>query len=66
MRQREQSEERTSFQESGPYDPKIDSRADVAMVYGLNETFEQRLARWREAGYRVHVMTGVAWGGYQN
>jgi len=36
------------------------------MVYGLNETFEERLCGWREAGYRVHVMTGVAWGSYQD
>ncbi len=66
MREHKQDEERTSFQEAAPYDPKTDSRADVAMVYGLNETFETRLARWREAGYRIHVMTGVAWGQYQD
>ncbi len=64
MRIHPSSEERTSFQEARAYDPKTDSRADVAMVYGLDPSFEQRLARWREAGYRVHVMTGVAWGGY--
>ena len=29
MRQQKPSEERTSFQESGPYDPRIDSRADI-------------------------------------
>ena len=66
MRIRIQEEERTSFQEAGPYGPAIDSRADVAMVYGLNKTFTERVARWREAGYRIHVMTGVSWGGYQD
>jgi hypothetical protein len=66
MRKHQRSEERTAFQESGPYYPVTDSRADVAIVYGLNETFENRVARWREAGYRIHVMTGVAWGGYQD
>jgi hypothetical protein len=66
MRKHKRDEERTSFQEAAPYDPKTDSRADVAMVYGLNETFEARLARWQEAGYRIHVMTGVAWGQYQD
>ncbi|MBN1876912.1 MAG: hypothetical protein JXA33_22005 [Anaerolineae bacterium] len=66
MRKHDQTEERTSFQESSPYDPMTDSRADVAMVYGLNETFEERVARWRQAGYRIHVMTGVAWGQYQD
>ena len=66
MRKHKQAEERTSFQEAAPYDPQTDSRADVAMVYGLNDTFEERLARWRQAGYRIHVMTGVAWGQYQD
>jgi hypothetical protein len=66
MRKRIQSEERTSFQEAGDYDPVLDSRADVAMVYGINESFEKRVAHWREAGYRVHVMTGIAWGGYED
>ena len=66
MRKRIQSEERTSFQEAGDYDPVLDNRSDVAMVYGINESFEKRVAHWREAGYRVHVMTGVSWGGYQD
>ena len=65
MRKHDRSEERTAFQESSPYFPETDSRADVAIVYGLNDTFEERVNRWREAGYRIHVMTGVAWGGYQ-
>ncbi|MBT6147426.1 MAG: hypothetical protein HOH74_18460 [Gemmatimonadetes bacterium] len=66
MRVRKPEEERTSFQEAGPLDCKLESRADVAMVYGLNESFEGRLEDWRNAGYRPHVMTGVAWGGYQD
>ena len=64
MRIHDPSEERTSFQEAAPYDPKTDSHADVAMVYGLDRAFEERFERWRQAGYRMHVMTGVAWGGY--
>jgi hypothetical protein len=64
MRPRNQDEERTSFQEAGEYHPEVDSHADVAMVYGLTPSFETRLARWRQAGYRIHVMTGVAWGDY--
>ena len=66
MRKHNRDEERTSFQEGAPYAPQTDSRADVAMVYGLNPSFEERVARWREAGYRIHVMTGVAWGSYQD
>ena len=66
MRKHDRSEERTAFQEASPYFPETDSRADVAIVYGLDPTFEERVARWREAGYRIHVMTGVAWGSYQD
>ena len=64
MRLHTTSEERTAFQEAAPYDPGTDSRADVAMIYGINDSFEERFNRWRQAGYRMHVMTGVAWGGY--
>jgi len=66
MRPRNQADERTCFQEAGPYDPRLDSRADVAVVYGITDTFEERVERWRQAGYRVHVMTGVSWGQYQD
>lgn len=64
MRAHDPIDERTSLQEAGPFDPRIDSGADVAMVYGIDDTFEQRVQQWRDAGYRVHVMTGVAWGHY--
>jgi hypothetical protein len=64
MRKRDQQAEHTSFQEHGPYDPRIDSKADVAMVYGLDRDFETRISAWGKAGYRLHVMTGVSWGGY--
>lgn len=64
MRPRRQENERTCFQESAPYTPQTDSRADVAVVYGLNPTFEDRVEVWRSKGYRIHVMTGVAWGDY--
>ena len=56
----------TGFQEQAPYDESIDLRTDFVMVYGLNETTPQRIARWREAGYRVHLMTGISWGTYQD
>lgn len=64
MRPRIASDERTSFQEGGPFDVRIDSKADVAMVYGLGSDLEQRLSGWGAAGYRLHVMTGVSWGHY--
>lgn len=64
MRARIQAEERTCFQEAGPYVPEVDSQADVAIVYGLDDSFETRVNAWRTAGYRIHVMTGAAWGDY--
>lgn len=58
--------EATGFQEAAPYDASIDLRTDFVMVYGLNDTTAERIGRWRRAGYRVHVMTGISWGQYQD
>ena len=67
---------KTTFQVSGEWRPTIDNRADAAMVYGVGgnpserrhhgPTFEERVESWRERGYNVHFMTGIAWGGYQD
>jgi len=57
---------KTTFQSSQPWRPTIDVRADAVMVYGVNETLEDRLASWKERGYDTHFMTGIAWGGYQD
>ena len=57
---------KTTFQSSQPWRPTIDVRADAVMVYGVNETLEDRLASWQERGYDTHFMTGIAWGGYQD
>jgi hypothetical protein len=62
--------EKTSFQTSGPWKPVTDVRSDIAMVYGADDrkdmTFEQRVQSWRDKGYTVHFMTGIAWGNYQD
>jgi len=58
--------ERTSFQTSQPWSPLGNLRSDVAMVYGIDKTLPDRVKSWRERGYRVHLMTGVAWGNYQD
>jgi len=62
--------EKTAFQTSGQWKPTTDVRADVAIVYGAgdrpNMTFEQRVQTWRDRGYTVHFMTGIAWGSYQD
>ncbi|MDD8051865.1 MAG: hypothetical protein PHG55_11020 [Verrucomicrobiota bacterium] len=56
----------TSFQTATPWDATIDIRSDLAIVYGVNSSLPARVQSWREQGYRVALMTGVAWGGYQD
>ncbi len=58
--------EKTSFQISAPWQPAYDVRSDIAMVYGMNSSFEQRVKTYRERGYNVQFMTGIAWGDYQD
>ena len=66
---------KTTFQTSREWRPTIDNRADAAMVYGVGGNpsdnsdripFEERVRSWRERGYEVHFMTGIAWGEYQD
>lgn len=59
-------EERLSFQTGGPWSPRVHLNADVAMVYGIDPSLPDRIKTWRDRGYRIHVMTGVAWGQYQD
>lgn len=67
--------EKTAFQTSHPWKPSIDSRADVAIVYGIGGnpsdkservSFEDRVKSWQDHGYITHFMTGIAWGEYQD
>jgi hypothetical protein len=62
--------EKTAFQTSSPWRPEIDVRSDIAIVYGTNDhpnmTFEQRVKSWRDRGYDVNFMTGIAWGDYKD
>ncbi len=58
--------ERTGFQEASPYGPRYDLRTDFVMSYGLGRDLAERLKRWKQADYVLHVMTGVAWGSYQD
>jgi hypothetical protein len=59
-------EERTCFQTGHPYSAQIDIKSDVAIVYGIDPSLPARIEAWRARGYRVHVMTGIAWGSYQD
>ena len=58
--------ERTSFQTGAPWDPMLQLPADVAMCYGVGKDLGRRIKLWKDQGYIVHVMTGVAWGNYQD
>jgi hypothetical protein len=62
----EQSLERTCFQTGGAYSDRANLRSDVAIVYGIDTNLPSRIATWRARGYRIHVMTGVSWGRYQD
>ncbi|WP_354358856.1 hypothetical protein [Pedobacter sp. UYP30] len=63
------SKQKTSFQESSAYSNSFDIRTDIAMVYGISGrggNFEERVKGYREKGYEVQFMTGIAWGEYQD
>jgi hypothetical protein len=61
-----QSLERTCFQTAQPWSGHGNLRSDVAIVYGIGNDLPKRMQTWRDHGYRVHLMTGVAWGNYQD
>ena len=55
---------RLIFQTDHAWSPRTNINADTVMVYGIDETTASRIASWRQHGYHVTVMTGVAWGRY--
>ena len=59
-------DERLSFQTSGPWSARTNLNADVAMVYGIGARMPGNIETWVKHGYIPHVMTGVAWGQYQD
>ena len=58
------NQERTVFQTHAPYSDRLNLRADVAIVYGFEADMPERVRSWQRRGYKVHLMTGVAWGPY--
>lgn len=63
------AQDKTSFQVSEPWNEAYDVRSDVVMVYGINDAggkFEERVKGWRDKGYNVQFMTGIAWGQYKD
>ncbi|OAS82683.1 hypothetical protein [Metabacillus litoralis] len=63
---RDRKEERIGFQESASFKPSFDLQTDFVMVYGIDKTMTKRIKEWKEKGYVVHLMTGVAWGEYKD
>jgi hypothetical protein len=62
----DQTLERTCFQTGQAWSQAGNLRSDVAIVYGIDPGLPQRIQTWRDHGYRIHVMTGVSWGRYQD
>ncbi len=58
--------ERTCFQTGRGWTENSNLRSDVAIVYGIDAKLPERIQTWRDHGYRIHVMTGVSWGQYQD
>jgi hypothetical protein len=59
------ADEQTCFQTGDPFSGFGDIGADVAIVYGI-KNLPKRIHGWRAHGYHVQMMTGSAWGGYQD
>lgn len=66
---------KTTVQTSQEWRPTLDTRTDAVMVYGVRgnpsdrkrgHSFEERIKSWRDKGYTVHYMSGIAWGEYQD
>lgn len=63
---RNREEELTGYQESAPLIPETDFGQDFVCVYGIDPGMPERVKKFRERGYVVHLMTGIAWGNYQD
>ena len=63
---RKNTEELTGYQEHAPFQASIDLMCDFVMVYGTDDTMPERVKQFAQAGYEVHLMTGIAWGEYQD
>lgn len=62
----EASKVKTTFQTSRAWKSTMDNRADAVMVYGIGNptgisSVEERLASWKERGYRTHFQTVSEW-----
>ena len=63
---RNRNEVLTGCQESREWSPQIDMQYDFVMVYGTTNDMVGRIRKYKEKGYVVHLMSGSAWGSYQD
>lgn len=63
---RDRKELRTGYQEVAAWAPELDLQCDFVMAYGLNDTLQERVEEFRRRGYEVCLMTGCAWGSYDD
>ena len=61
---RNRNEERTGYQSGSPLTPDHDNAVDYVLVYRMDETIFDRLQVFKDKGYIVHFMTGIAWGAF--
>jgi hypothetical protein len=52
------------FQTGNGWSPRVNVESGTVMTYGINKDLPERIRSWKDHGYRVTVMTGVAWGEY--
>ena len=52
------------FQTQNVWSPRVNVEAGTVLAYGINGDLPDRIRSWKAHGYRVAVMTGVAWGTY--
>ena len=65
----QKKEPKTVFQVADAWSPSYDVRADAAIVYGINDAggnFKERAKSWKDKGYTIQFMTGIAWGQYKD
>ena len=63
---RDRKEERTGYQNERHISPRSDNQCDFVMCYGIDPTMPERIKEYKENGYVVQLMTGIAWGEYQD
>lgn len=56
----------TGAQDRSPWSPETDLQYDFIMVYGIDDEMPERIRVYKEKGYVIHLMTGSAWGEYQD